>query len=62
MKEKAIGQALLEQSEKVLDAIEGKISSDEVTKDFNYQDHSDFSTRLNKMITPKTNTVKTKKK
>ena len=66
MKEKALGEVVLKQSNKVLDAIEGKASVDEVCADFNHCNAlhiSDFQNRMLKLVSgePEIKTKKVKK-
>ena len=66
MKEKALGEIVLKQSNKVLDAIEGKASAEEVCADFNHCNGlhiSDFQNRMLKLVSgePEIKTKKAKK-
>lgn len=65
MKEKALGEALLRQSNKVLDGLEKKIPVDEVCADFNHCSEAEIKDFKNRMVGGKkkeTPEVVTKKK
>ena len=50
MKEKALSEALLAQSNKVLDAKEGKITVDEACSDFTHCNEADVMDFKNRMV------------
>ena len=50
MKEKALGELMLKQSNKVLDGLDKKVSLDEVCADFNHCSEADVEDFKNRMI------------